>query len=64
VQLTLDPDISIRGGGLFFVIKQKSNFKQFVLRKINRYRGIIQSENKKKKHGKKKNNKNEMEIFC
>ena len=41
-----DPAISIKGGGgLFFAIKQKSDFKQFVLRKINRYRGIIQSEN-------------------
>jgi len=27
-----DPDISIRGGETFFVIKQKSDFKQFVLK--------------------------------
>ena len=39
-----DPDISIRGGGF----KQENWIsKQFVLRKIKRYRGVIKSENYK-----------------
>jgi signal transduction histidine kinase len=43
-----DPEISIRGKGPgFFLKKKKSDFKQFGLRNIERYRGVIQSENYK-----------------
>ena len=41
-----DADISIKEGGVFL----KENFrisKQFILRKVKRYRSVIQSENYK-----------------
>ena len=39
-----DSDIPIKGGGCILKIGFQNN-KQFVLRKIKRYRGIIRSEN-------------------
>jgi hypothetical protein len=42
-----DADISIKGGGGVFCRKKNWISKQFALRKIKRYEGIIQSENYK-----------------